>query len=64
MDELIRELERELQMARAAADAIGQTTPSGLVMAGEQVAFERAIALAQRAKRRIAEREPAWDVQP
>lgn len=52
MDELIRELDE----LAAAADRIGNLTL--------REAYAHSAHLAREAKRRMADREPAWDLQP
>ena len=63
MDELIREL-REAQAEVERRSVLQKDTPAGLVTAGMAAGLALAITKALEAKRRMAEREPAWDLQP
>lgn len=65
MDELIRQLEErpaELQKKRDACRP--DSTEARLVLDAAATAYSNAALLAEQAKRRMADREPAWDILP
>lgn len=64
MDELIRELQRRAKLARGLRDLEPPTSTLARCLETMEAAYDNAADLAIEAKRRMAEREPAWTVEP
>lgn len=64
MDELIRELQRRAKLARDLRDLEPPTSILAKSFETMAAAYDNATSLAVQAKRRMAEREPAWTVEP
>lgn len=63
MDELIRELRKDLATARTNAGA-ARDEEMRTFYAGQADASFRHLSWAREARRRLAEQEPAWTVEP
>jgi hypothetical protein len=62
MDELIRELEELATGSRELRDEHRTNSAPARYYNGEAQAYAHAAKLAREAKRRMAEREPTWDI--
>lgn len=64
MDELIRELQSKAESARALRDTHPRGSRKWCYWDEMGQTWDHATSLAVQAKRRMAEREPAWNLQP
>lgn len=64
MDELIRRLEDRLKGAEYMRSTYSEGSSEWLVYGGEIMAFRTTLVEARDVKRRMADREPTWTVEP